>query len=71
MEAFYLEQGLMDQRAFAAAFDATFVQASPCCPAAPAISRGCCRFLAFLAVCVKVAGGRYLTVVPHMCLSAR
>lgn len=26
MEAFYLEQGVMDQRSFAAAFDATFVQ---------------------------------------------
>ena len=33
VEAFYLEQGLMDQRAFAAAFDATFVQARPGCTA--------------------------------------
>ena len=28
VEAYYLEAGVMDQRAFAAAFDATFVQAS-------------------------------------------
>ena len=37
MEAFYLEQDLMDQRAFAAAFDGTFAQARhslPCTAAA-------------------------------------
>jgi hypothetical protein len=39
VEAFYLEQGLMDQRAFAAAFDATFVQASPRCTAT--VARSC------------------------------
>lgn len=31
VEAFYLEQGIMDQRAFAAAFDATFVQVGRSC----------------------------------------
>lgn len=36
VEAFYLEQGLMDQRAFAAAFDATFAQVRAARPAASA-----------------------------------